>query len=228
MGSDFIGSLLNSLCKQPRKKALSRIKVMKSHPRGALTAPVLGSRGCGHRAPADVFAHTPSVLRCLLWVLAPRAGDGSSDTSHRGRVSMLEATCVHTCLHLWCMLGSCSMLASCSPKDKTTDNGSASRRSPQLKAGPSKTLQKLRAHRLPAASRFRPQTMPEERCEFWGGPSTCPWAPFWSHSVAGPRWVLSPHTVLPPGPMAHRAVLDLLLPPPPSTSPCPVLSYFFS
>lgn len=141
-----------------------------------------------------MFAHAPSVLRCLLWVLAPRAGHGSSDTSHRGRVSMLEATCVHTCLHLWCMPGSCSMLASCSPKDKTAKIDSASRRSPQLKAEPSKTLQKLRAHGLPAASRFRPRTMPVERCEFWGGPSTRPWAPFWSHSVArAPVDSVTPH-----------------------------------
>lgn len=145
------------------------------------------------------------MLRCLLWVLAPHTGGGSVTAG----VYPCRRPCVYTpcpCVYLWFMLA----LQRAKPQRRALEVGDP----PKLKAERQQALQKQHAHRLHAPSWFRPQMVPEERCKFWGRVLEVPGPLSGVIAWPGPLWIPSPHTVLPPIPMAHHVVLDLPKSPP--------------
>lgn len=120
---------------------------------------------------------------------------------------------VHVCTSGSCLVPAARVLLAlqrAKPQRRALEVGDP----PKLKAERQQALQKQHAHRLHAPSWFRPQMVPEERCKFWGRVLQVPGPLSGVIAWPGPLWIQSPHTVLPPIPMAHHVVLDLPKSPP--------------
>lgn len=115
MDSDFIGSLLHSLCKQPCKKALTKRKVMKSHPHGSLTAPVLVQPRVWSQGPCRFVC--PRTLCAPLFALGPGSTCRAWLIRHqpqREGVHVGGHVCTHVSaplVHAWFLQHACFLLS---------------------------------------------------------------------------------------------------------------------
>lgn len=182
-------------------------------PHGRLRGPVLVQPRPWSQGPGrSVCTHMPSVLCCLFWVLALHRGRLGSQQPQRECVHVGSHVCTHVSA---CISAACHVptaLASCSPKTRPQRTAPGITDLPSSKLSPTRPFKNsvhMGCTLLPGSGLGTTQKRGVNSGD--GVPQVS--GPLSGLSAwPGSWWIPSPDTVLPPVPMAHHSVLDLLLP----------------